>query len=93
MVDEESRSLASSTVNVQAPSSPTLAQADSVTDEEAQLEAALQASSKDARERDVARLREDREMQKAIEASKLEAVAYALGSIDAAGQGSSKRRG
>lgn len=82
MVDEEARSLSSSTVNVQPPS-PSNTDADAIADEEAQLAAALEASQKDQREREVDRLREDRQMQKAIEASKMEAVAYALGSIDA----------
>lgn len=83
IVDEEpARSTGSSTVHVPAPiSSTTDANADA--DDEAQLAAALEASTKDQRMRKVERMREDRNLQKAIEASKMEAVAYALGSIDA----------
>lgn len=82
IVDEESRSLGSSTVNVQAPS-PNTVDMDANAAEQAQLAAALEASQKDQRERDVERMREDRQMQKAIEASKMEAVAYALSALDA----------
>lgn len=81
MVDdrEPAQSLSSSMVNIQPPPPPSQPDAN----EEAELAAALEASQKDHRESEVARAREDRQVQKAIEASKMEAVAYALGSIDA----------
>ncbi|SPO31627.1 related to Intersectin 1 [Ustilago trichophora] len=94
LVDEDlPRSLSSSTVKIQ-PLSPSPNTADDGVaannddDEEVQLAAALEASQKDQREREVDRMREDRQIQRAIEASKMEAVAYALGSMDGGVAGS-----
>ncbi len=93
VVDADTKSPSSSKLNVDAdPNTPTRAgtsaahaTSDAVdeADEEAQLAAALAASAAEDREIKIARMREDRQVQKAIEASKMEAVAYALGTIEA----------
>lgn len=94
IVDDEARSLGSSTIHIQTPLPNTTveaeAEAEAEADEEAQLNAALEASQKDQRLRDVDRMREDRQLQKAIQASKMEAVAYALGSIQVSAEPSKK---
>ncbi len=100
VVDADTKSPSSSKLNVDADLStptragPSAAQATSAAvdeaDEEAQLAAALAASAAEDRETKIARMREDRQVQKAIEASKMEAVAYALGTIDAESSAASR---